>query len=197
MSKGKQTRLKIIERAAQKAAAEGLGQLTIGSLAEDTGLSKSGLFVHFGSKTALQMAVLEFYTSSFKDSVVQPALREKGGLGKLEKLVEMAQEWDAHIYSDSGCPIIAASTELDDQPGDLREFLKDQQAAYIQLIESLALRAIREGDFRKGLDVRQFAFEIYSHYLGFNFYRRMLEAKDADQRLRNAHKNIIDHARSR
>ncbi len=195
MSKGKQTRLKIIEIAAQKAAAEGLGQLTIGSLAEEVGLSKSGLFGHFGSKTALQMAVLDYYTTSFQENVVRPGLKMKGGLAKLEKIIQLAQEWDAHIYSDSGCPIIAASTELDDQPGELRDFLKDQQADYIHLLENLALRAICEGDFRADLDVHLFAFEIYSHYLGFNFYRRMLEAEDAGKLMKSAHTSIIDKAR--
>ncbi|MDQ2624691.1 MAG: TetR/AcrR family transcriptional regulator [Actinomycetota bacterium] len=89
LSKGERTREAILARAVEEAARIGLGGLTIGALATATGLSKSGLYAHFGSKDALQVAVLESGGMEFSDAVILPALRAPRGLARLRTLVDL------------------------------------------------------------------------------------------------------------
>src|SRR4026209_785464 len=127
MTKGAQTRENILDHAVRLASETGLEGLTIGTLADELKLSKSGLFAHFRSKEALQVQVLEHVAARFVDFVVKPALAEPRGAPRLRALFERLIEWPKRKEFPGGCPIIAAASELDDRPGPARDLLVGQQ----------------------------------------------------------------------
>jgi AcrR family transcriptional regulator len=195
MQKGEQTRASILEQAAAMTSIHGLDGLSIGRLAGRAGMSKSGLFGHFGSKEALQRAVLEFVVDDFKQAVVAPALREPTGEARLRRLFDCWLSWASSDARAGGCPLIVASVELDDQPGELRDFLVEQQESWIDSIRRMTQKAVAEGEFRDRLDTRQFAFDFQSIGLGFNFAHRLLNDPQALSRARNAMDRLIQSAK--
>lgn len=189
MSKGAHTRQRILNEAVRLTRVEGLDALSIGRLAACTRLSKAGLFRHFGSKTGLQLAVLEASVDEFRGRVVVPALREATGRARLERLLDAWLDWTAQ--ADGGCPLLGASVELDDRPGTLREYLVEKQRAWLDCVRAATRRAIAEGAFRADIDVEQFAFEFNAIGLGFNFSRRLLEDTAAAERARAAFERLV------
>ncbi|HXI20661.1 MAG TPA: hypothetical protein VNH46_06230, partial [Gemmatimonadales bacterium] len=121
MSKGLETRDTILHHATQLASKVGLCGLTIGTLAEDLALSKSGLFAHIGSKEQLQILVLERAAHDFIEAVVRPALREPRGEPRIRALFERWLAWDRDGLLPGGCVFVAAASELDDRPGPVRD----------------------------------------------------------------------------
>jgi len=196
MHKGELTRASILERAVSMASVHGFEGISIGRLAADAGMSKSGLFGHFGSKEALQHAILEFVVEDFKINVIAPALHESTGEARLRSLFARWLEWTGQERLTGGCPLMTASVELDDQPGPLRDYLVSQQEAWLDCIRRMAQKAVAEGRFRDGLDTRQFAFEFHGIGLAFNFARRLLNDPNALQRAKNACDRLIESARA-
>lgn len=192
MSKGALTRASILDQAASMAGILGLEGLTIGRLAAETGMSKSGLFGHFGSKEALQLAVLETAVEDFANQVILPSLQETTGEARLKKLFTNWMEWTTL----RGCPLMGASVELDDRPGELRTYLAEQQLRWLDSIRRMAQKAVSEGSFQTGLDTRQFAFEFHSIGLGYNFSLRLLDDPDALRRARTAFSDLLGKARA-
>src|SRR5512138_1517343 len=158
VAKGEQTRQAILTRAFEIAKMVGLSGLTIGRLAEETGLSKSGLFAHFGSKEALEVAVVEEAGRQFVQEVMVPALRQPRGEPRVRALFE---RWLAWGERPGGCFFVGASAELDDRPGPPRDALVQAAKDWIDAIATAAEIAVSEGHFRADLDARQFAFELY------------------------------------
>jgi AcrR family transcriptional regulator len=194
MGKGEDTRATILRTAATVAAIHGLEGLSIGRLAGLAGLSKSGLFAHFGSKEALQKAVLETVVEDFRLNVILPALREPTGLDRLRRLFGDWLTWSAADDKSGGCPLLAASIELDDQPGELRAYLVAQQKAWFECIARIARKAVDERALRRNLDVEQFAFEFHAIGLGFNFAYRLLDDPAARRRAELALEHLIENA---
>ncbi len=170
MSKGTQTKNAIVDEALDLVSTGGLGGLSIGTLAQATGMSKSGLFAHFGSKEQLQLSVLQSASERFIDIVLAPALKQPRGEPRIVAMFENAMsQWEDHL--PGGCIFHAVSAELDDQPGAARDFLIKTQVDHQDTIRRAAEIAIEEGHFRKDLDVDQFVFEFGSipaayHYSG-------------------------------
>jgi AcrR family transcriptional regulator len=194
MSKGEQTRASILRHAVALCSVQGLEALSIGRLAELSGMSKSGLFGHFGSKEALQHAVLESVVDDFRSRVILPALREPGGAGRLRRLFSLWLEWASEEQRDGGCPLLGASIELDDRPGELRDYLVEKQKAWLDCIARIAQKAIEEQEFRADLDVEQFAFEFNNIGLGFNFAHRLLDDTRARERATTAFETLAASA---
>jgi AcrR family transcriptional regulator len=194
MGKGEETRAAILRKAVSVASVQGLDGLSIGRLAELSGLSKSGLFAHFGSKEALQKSVLECVVDDFRSRVILPALREETGLERLRHLFAAWLDWAAEDEKASGCPLLAASIELDDQPGELRDYLVEQQKAWLDCIVRMAAKAVTQAEFRRDLDVQQFAFQFNSIGLGFNFSHRLIEDAHAARRAHAAFEQLVDSA---
>jgi AcrR family transcriptional regulator len=195
MSKGAETRAAILQQAVAIAAVDGLEGLSIGRLAGAAGLSKSGLFAHFGSKEALQRAVLEAVVEDFRASVILPALREPTGLERLKELFTGWIDWAAAERKSGGCPLLGAAIELDDKPGELRDYLVEQQHAWLDCIARIAAKAVDQKQFRRDVDVTQFAFDFNSIGLGFNFAYRLLDDADAARRARRAFERLVASAK--
>jgi AcrR family transcriptional regulator len=168
VTKGEDTRGAILDRALALASTGGLEGLTIGNLAQAVGLSKSGLFAHFGSKEDLQLAVLRTAVDRFVAEVIAPALREPRGEPRVRALFERWLGWETATYLPGGCPFIAVSNELDDRPGPVRDYLVQSQRDWLDALANAARIAVAEGHFRADLDVDQFAYEVYSAILAFH-----------------------------
>jgi AcrR family transcriptional regulator len=193
MGKGEQTRLTVVAEAAEMAARQGLSTLTIGDLAARTRLSKSGLYAHFQSKEALQLAVLAYARDRFTDGVIRPATRVPRGQGRVRTLFE---HWlTVSRYSNAECLFVSASAEFDDQPGPVRDQLVRDHKDCVESIVQLFRTGISEGDFRPDADAEQFAYDLHSIMLGFFHAHRLLGDPRAAERTRRSFEAIVAAAR--
>lgn len=191
MPKGTRTRNAILDRATGLATRVGLGGLSIGSLAEEMDLSKSGLFAHFRSKEALQIQVLEHGAAVFIDSVVRPALAAPRGAPRMRALFERWLEWGRSGARSAGCLFVAAATELDDRPGPVRDRLVELQRGWMEVIATSFRKGIAEGHFRTEADAGQFAHDLYGIMLAWHHATRLLRDPDADRRARHAFDTLL------
>ena len=185
MSKGQETRSAILDQAVGIASRVGFNALTIGQLAESTGMSKSGLFAHFRSKEALQLATLERAQERFNDLVIRPALSAPRGRRRIEALFEHWIDWETEALT-GGCIFVAATIEFDDQPGPMREAVVRCQRDWLEFVASVARAAVAEGDLRADLDTEQFAFELQGLILGYHHAGRLMHDPKARERTRAA-----------
>lgn len=195
MGKGEETRNVILGTAMELASTEGLDGLSIGGLAREVGLSKSGLFAHFNSKENLQLQVLETARARFIDMVVTPALKEPRGEPRVGALFENWLEWTKAPFLPGGCLFLATATELDDQPGPLRDALVSAQQDWIGTLERAARIAVDERHFRADLDTEQFAYELYSILLAYHLFRRLLRDPRSENRSRLAFNRLLESSR--
>jgi AcrR family transcriptional regulator len=192
MSKGDETRLAVLDQAVEVARRVGLSGLTIGSLAEQTQLSKSGLFGHFRSKEALQLQVLDHARARFEDAVARPTLRAPRGESRVRALLDHWLAWDAR---PGGCPFVAASTEFDDQPGAVRDQLVRDERDMFDMIATIFRTGIAEGQFRADADPEQFAQDLYGVILAYHHTFRLLGDERAEGRARRAVEALLVAAR--
>src|SRR5262245_33065172 len=148
MGKGAETRERILDQAVRVASRDGLEALSIAGLASELGLSKSGLFAHFGSKDALQVQVLEAATARFRESVIRPALRATRGEPRLTALFERWVAWTDDPDIPGGCVLVAAAAEFDDRPGPQRDYLVASQRDWLATLAKAVSLAIEVGHFR-------------------------------------------------
>lgn len=195
MRKGSETKRNITQQAMAVASQLGLENLTIGNLAKEVGMSKSGLFAHFASKEALQLHVLEEARERFVNKAILPALKEPKGEPRIRSLVKNWLEWANSDYLPGGCVFLAASVEYDDRTGPIRDFVEENQRDWFEFIAGAARIAVAEGHFRKDLDTRQFAFEVISLFLGYHHTSRLLKDPQADRRLNLAFEGLLERSR--
>lgn len=193
MAKGEETRQTILTRAFELSNVIGISGLSIGRLAEETGLSKSGLFAHFGSKEALEVAVIEEASRQFVQAAMVPALRQPRGEPRIRALFE---NWLAWAMRPGGCFFIGAMSELDDRPGPPRDALAQACKDWLDELHKAARIAIGEGHFRADLDPEQFVFDEYGIMLALHTYFRFLKAPQALERARQSFDRLLDTART-
>jgi AcrR family transcriptional regulator len=193
MSKGDETRQAILTEATAVAAKVGLTGMTIGQLAAHTGLSKSGLYAHFASKEALQIEILHHTRERFVDQVVRPALQTPRGIARLRVLFDSWVTW-SEAAEEGGCLFVAASSELDDQPGPVRDALVRDERDWLEMIATVAGTAVSEGEFRADLDLDQFAYEVHALTLAHQHASRLLRDPQALDRVHRAFDALITHA---
>ena len=191
MPKGEETRDRIVRHALQLSSAEGLEGLSIGVLASDLGLSKSGLFAHFGSKEELQLAVLRLVAERFEREVLQPAFRAPRGEPRIRRIFDRWMDWVSDA-AQGGCPFVAASFELDDKIDSRpRGYLVTAQRLLLATLSRAAQLAKEEGHFRPDLDTEQFAFELDGVLLSYSHWKRLLRDPRAEARAREAFENVL------
>ena len=181
-SKGEETRAQILDAAVQQASEAGFESLTIGTLAERTGLSKSGLFAHFGSRTDLQIATLDEAARRFTEQVFQPALKAPRGLARVRALFERWIGWPERAHLRGGCPIQSASAEYDDQPGPMRDAVAERQRHLARELARTVQMAIDTGELKADTDKGQFVFELFGLVLAYYQTARLMGEKDAQAR---------------
>jgi AcrR family transcriptional regulator len=191
MRKGETTRITILGHAAELASQVGLSGLTIGALADDLELSKSGLFAHFRSKEALQIQVLEHASQSFVDQVVTPALKTSRGEPRIRSLFDRWLAWDRDRTFPGGCVFVAAATELDDRPGPVRDRLVDLQRQWLEVLIISFRKGIEAGQFDPQSDAEQFAQDLYGIMLAYHHQSRLMDDPRAEERARRAFERLL------
>ncbi|MCA6217062.1 TetR/AcrR family transcriptional regulator [Ideonella sp. B7] len=190
LHKGQQTRATILEAALGLASHMGLEGLSIGALAEVTGMSKSGVFAHFGSREELQISVIREYHTKFEEEVFFPALREPRGLPRLRALFE---NWVRRVSKelDSGCIYISGAVEFDDRPGPVRDALAAMVLAWHNALARAIRLAVDEGQLRADVDVSQILFEVHGLILALHHDARFLRLPNAVERARRGFDRIL------
>ncbi|HEY0437804.1 MAG TPA: TetR/AcrR family transcriptional regulator [Phenylobacterium sp.] len=177
MRKGEATRLRILDEAARQAAVRGLADVSLSDVADAVGLSKSGLFKHFDSKEAMQLAILEQVMDQFIAFVWGPAEPRPAGRPRLEKVFERWLDWAETEWPLSGCPVIAMTVDLDDKPGPLKEYLQGRLQRWreflIREIQDLRSPPLPEREAQAAY------FQMRSYVLGHSEARRMMGDLDA------------------
>jgi AcrR family transcriptional regulator len=195
MSKGSATREAVLGHALAQASSLGLSGVTIGTLAERAQMSKSGLFAHFESKEALQIAVLDEASRRFIETVVAPALRKKRGEPRVRALLEYWRRWATAEFMPGGCVFVASIAELDDRPGPVRDRLIECQRDWLETLTTAIRIAVAEGHFRRDLDPAQLAHDFLSLAYGTHLLARLLRDPKAEHRRRTAFENLLANAR--
>jgi len=178
LHKGQQTRATILEAALGLASHMGLEGLSIGALAEVTGMSKSGVFAHFGSREELQISVIREYHTKFEEEVFFPALREPRGLPRLRALFE---NWVRRVSKelDSGCIYISGAVEFDDRPGPVRDALGGMVKAWHAALHKAIQLSVQEGHLKGDADVEQIVFELHGLILSLHHDARFMRIPGA------------------
>ena len=162
---GERSRNAILHQAAQLATVEGLSGLSIGRLADAVGMSKSGLFAHFGSKEELQLATIEAAGVIFAAEVVDPALAEPSGVGRLRALAEGFLDHVGRQVFPGGCFFASVAAEMDTHPGPVRDKAFEVVADWSAHLVAAVRAAREEGTLAPAEDAEQLAFEIDAYLL--------------------------------
>ncbi|HEV8249619.1 MAG TPA: TetR/AcrR family transcriptional regulator [Gaiellaceae bacterium] len=160
VTKGQRTRHAILDVAARLATEEGLEPLSIGRLAEAAGMSKSGLFAHFGSKEELQLATVDHAASIFVREVIQPARAAPEGLPRVWALCEGMIDYAERQVFPGGCFFASASFEFKRRPGPVRERIEASVRNWRSYLEHAVQRAQEAGDVDGSVGAREIAFEL-------------------------------------
>ena len=190
LAKGQQTKAAIVDAALRMAAQVGLEGLSIGALADVMGMSKSGVFAHFGSRDELQVSVVREYYARFERDVFEPAMQQARGLPRLRALFE---HWMRHTSAelDSGCIFISGAVEFDDRPGPVRDALIATVSAWMEAMARAVAQARQEGHLAADADERQITFEIHGLILVLHYEARFLQRSGAMQRAVRGFDNIL------
>jgi len=181
-TKGERTRATILDEALRIVSKAGLDGLTIGTLADATGMSKSGLFAHFGSREELLLAVLAHGQAEFTEVVFQPAMAKPRGLPRLRAMFVNWLDWTESAELPGGCPMIGGASEFDDRPGPVREMLAGGQRTWIETLKRAVRQAVEENQLAENTDPEQIAFEIFGIALVVHHHRRLLGYRKARER---------------
>ena len=185
-AQGERTRGAVLERAVHLASAEGLEGLTIGRLASELSLSKSGLFAHFGSKEELQIATVQTARSIFIRKVIQPTLTAPRGLPRLWKLCNL---WLGHVQDRvfrGGCFFAAVAAEFDSRPGPVRDCIAEIMKEWLATLRRVIVEAQEAGHLEREVDPEQLVFEFNSFELGANSSMQLHGSAQAFARAREA-----------
>ena len=191
-TKGERTRAAILDAGFHIVSKAGLEGLTIGTLAAATGLSKSGLFAHFGSREELLLAVMDRGQQEFIKVVVNPALAKPRGLPRLKALFVEWLGWTESADLPGGCPMIGGAIEFDDKPGIVRDALATGQRAWIDTLTRATRQAIEQGQLAEDTDPEQVSFELFGIALVVHHHRRLLGYAKARSRALAAFDALIE-----
>lgn len=193
MRKGAATREAIVGRALEQAVSVGLEGLSLGPLAESLDLSKSGLFAHFKSKEALQLAVLDEAIGRFRARVVEPSLAEPRGRARMETLVRRWFDWVEGEPDMRGCLFAVSAQEYDDRPGAIRDRLVASQLDWHETLARVASDLPKAGQAPADY-CRQLVFELVGVSLAFQQQSKLFRAPNARARAEEAILRILDDA---
>jgi AcrR family transcriptional regulator len=168
-SKGQTSRAAILLAAAKLATTKGLDGLSIGDLAAEVGMSKSGLYAHFKSKEELELATIETAAAIFDSEVLQPATRASAGIARLKALANSFLSHLERRVFPGGCFFAAVAAELDTHPGPARDRVVEVLNSWLSLLRQCILDAQARGEIDPCAPVDQVVFEIQAMLLAANF----------------------------
>ncbi|HCL87052.1 MAG TPA: TetR family transcriptional regulator [Comamonadaceae bacterium] len=190
LHKGQQTKAAIIDAALGLATHIGLEGLSIGALADVTGMSKSGVFAHFGSREELQISVVREYHQRFEQEVFYPAVAEERGLPRLRAMfANWMQRTSMEI--DSGCIYISGAVEFDDREGPVRDALAGSVLTWMAAMKRAIQQCKECGQLQAGVDEEQMLFEIHGLILALHYEARFLKTPGSIGRATTGFDNIL------
>ena len=172
----------------------GVSGVTLGVLADQVGMSKSGLFAHFRSKEEVQIGLLQYMAEFAAARVVAPAMEVEEGLPRLRALVANWFGWTRRAGLPGGCPVAAGLFEFDDIPGPVRNKILELESEWRSLLTGLVREAVDRGHLRRDLDLEQFVWELCGIYLSHHAAYRFLHSVDADRRAQTAFQALLERA---
>jgi AcrR family transcriptional regulator len=193
-SDGERSRSAILDEAARLATVEGIGGLSLSRLADSVGMSKSGLFAHFGSKEELQLATVETANAIFDAQVLEPAASATGGLERLRLLTDGYLRYVEGGAFPGGCFFATVLVEVSMQPGAVRDRLLAFLEDWLGRLETAIRDAQREGDIDKAEDAGQLAFELEAALLLANTQFVVVQNAEPIKRARRTIKRRLEAA---
>ncbi len=187
---GRRSHEAILTHAVDLASVEGLEGLTIGRLAGDVEMSKSGLFAHFGSKRELQLAAVERAREIFVAEIVAPTAEASPGLPRLRATLDAWLSYFERGVFAGGCFFVAAASEFDDRGGPVRDAVEGAMADWVDYLERLVAEAVDAGEL-PGVDPAQAAFELNAIGIGLNWELRLRRNAEALDRARSAFARVL------
>jgi AcrR family transcriptional regulator len=190
LQKGQQTKAVIVEAALGLATHIGLEGLSIGALADVTGMSKSGVFAHFGSREELQISVIREYHVRFEQEVFYPAMNAHRGVARLRA---MFAHWmqRTSIEIDSGCIYISGAVEFDDRAGPVRDALASSVLTWLAAMKRAIEQSKELGQLRADVSPDQMLFEIHGLILALHYEARFLQTPGSIDRANAGFDNIL------
>jgi AcrR family transcriptional regulator len=187
------SRAQTLDAAVELASVVGLDGLTIGRLAEQLGMSKSGLVGRFGSKEQLQLAALEVAADMFRDTVYEPAAAHPPGIRRLNAICDA---WIGYLGDPpfpGGCFLTTASVEFDARPGPVNQAVQNVMNRWVRVLELEAKAAIENGELARGNDPKDIAFTINALAIGANCHFQLHRDPRALKRARRAMGRVLGH----
>ncbi len=194
-TKAERTRRHILARGLELVSVRGFGGVSLGEFAEHAGLSKSGLYAHFGSLEALQLELLRAAGRLAEQAVVRPALAEAPGLPRLYRFFGSFLGWAGRCGLPGGCPFVGAATEYDDVPGVVRDLLADTLRELVGTVARFVGEAASLGQLRPETDAEGVAWGLFGVYTAHHTQARLLRDPDADARAHRALENLLSPLR--
>ena len=193
------TKDRILAQGVDLLSESGFAQVTVGLLAQRTGMSKSGLFAHFGSKEEVQLGLMEETVRMSLTCFVEPAMQHAPGLGRLRALVYGWLGWTAKAGLSGGCPIAAGLFELDDvaESDPVRQRLLSMEEQWRELLVTTTAEAVTSGELATELDLDQFVWELCGIYLNHHVSERFLHDPAARTRAQNAFEALVERSTPR
>lgn len=190
LQKGQQTKAAIVDAALGLATHIGLEGLSIGALADITGMSKSGVFAHFGSREELQISVIREYHARFEQEVFYPAISAPRGV---ERLTAMFDQWmkRTSVEIDSGCIYISGAVEFDDRTGPVRDALAGSVLTWLAAMRRAIAQCRDLGQLRADTSAEQMLFEIHGLILALHYEARFLQTPGSIGRAVQGFHNIL------
>ncbi|MBA6432989.1 TetR/AcrR family transcriptional regulator [Streptomyces sp. GMR22] len=188
------TRGRILGRAAEIASEEGLEGITIGRLAEELDMSKSGVHKHFGTKETLQISTLDKAFVDFWHRVVEPALAEPPGLRRLRAVCANSVGYLEVPLLPGGCLMTAALSEYDGRPGRVRDAVAEVWSRWREQLRADLAAAVENGELPAGFDIDQALFEIVAAGLALNAAMQLQHDPTAAGRARRAIERALDQS---
>jgi AcrR family transcriptional regulator len=185
-SDGERSHEEILSAATKLATVRGLEGLSIGALAVEIGMSKSGLYAHFGAKQDLQLATVQKASEIFLEQVVKPALQRPRGIARLRAACEQFLDHVERKVFPGGCFFASTAAELDTRPGPVRDRIAAHQREWIGLLERLAQEAVDAGELERSTDPAQLAFELNAVMVAANAAFLLHRRRDGFNRARAA-----------
>lgn len=197
MKKSERTREKILKMGMDLVSFKGLVDLSIGDMAKACGLSRSGLIAHFKNKEEMQIEILKFAEEEFRRHVIKKSYVPD----PMENLHALSKNWlnwtkTHEVHLQGGCPFIKAAIEFKDrEESAVRDFMEDQQRRLLLYIADIAERLKSENYFDQEKSSDQFAYEIYSIYLGHTIMKSLLREENADEKFQVTLTDLINKYR--
>ncbi|QIB47991.1 TetR/AcrR family transcriptional regulator [Streptomyces aureoverticillatus] len=188
------TRGRILGRAAEIASEEGLDGITIGRLAEELEMSKSGVHKHFGTKETLQISTLDKAFVDFWHRVVEPALAEPPGLRRLRAVCTNSVGYLEAPLLPGGCLMTAALTEYDGRPGRVRDAVAEVWSRWREQLRADLAAAVENGELPAEFDVDQALFEIIAAGLALNAAMQLQHDRAAAERAHRAIERALNQS---